>query len=166
MTNFNNQGISPINPKDGGNVRPTGFTQVEQINGVKAWQIPEYARFKMLVNHVDGKNKKGYSIYYSIDYDDKTGVYDEAAGYGKLEKMMKNLPPRDYRLATIFANFTNDLSTKSKNYNWQVAIIRDGKYTMYRKVEYFILKKYSEIGTKKLRHDIKVDISETLKNFA
>ena len=92
------------------------------------WAKPLFARCKLHYNHaynVDGTpnmNKKGYKPYYSIDWNNKTNVYDERAGIEDLiNRMIKFKPAQATGWATLYINLTLDLDTSKRGYEYKIA---------------------------------------------
>jgi hypothetical protein len=83
---------------------------------------PDYARFKLNLSYSHNANHKGYTSYYSLDYNNKTGEYNEMEGLrGLVTRMILEKPATDIRWAGLFVNCTLDLSTRSKNYDHLIA---------------------------------------------
>jgi hypothetical protein len=150
---------SPYNPQNQGGA-PASFPNWTEVktnaDGKKTFSKPNYARFKLLLSYKGVASRKGYSVYYSLDYSEKTGKHNEHRGWEKLIKFVMGLHPDEYRVATIFMNHTTDLSTMSRNYNYEMACIRRGEYIRKQDLVFFELD----------NGNVKVNVQETLKRFA
>lgn len=117
---------NPIAQKQGG-ARPSPKGQLCTIDTKTHTLIqPEFARFKLLYCGHTGSNPKGYSPYYSIDWNTaKGGYYDEAAGLHELlRRKIYDKPAHWCVWAKLYINLTLNLSTKGKGYNHEIMYFR------------------------------------------
>jgi hypothetical protein len=114
---------------------------------------PDFARFKLNLSYSNSPNPKGYTSYYSLDWNNKTGLYDEQEGLrGLVTRMILEKPATDIRWAGLYVNLTLDLSTRAKNYDHLIAYWVQHRNTMPKfRPEYF-----------NLRGALKIDITKTL----
>lgn len=113
--------LKPIEPVNG------QWLHVVYVLGKKKWEQPEYARFKMKINFSSGSNPKGYSLFYSIDYDNNTKLTNERQGLQDLILLIMYKYHGCFRHATIWANYTTDLNVRSNKYNIEVCHVIGGR---------------------------------------
>lgn len=126
----------------------------------RSYANPDYARFVALVNFSNGNNPKGYARYFSLDYDRLQT--DEQNGLEKLITFVKSIPAKDFRLATIYANLTLDLSTSSKNYNFKVACYKPLDYGSRGGVQIRNIWQKKTVVFMQIGNNRKADINATL----
>jgi hypothetical protein len=95
------------------------FTYVQAVCGVKKWPLPEFARYQLKINFLNGSNPDGYSIFYSIDWSKRYGCVNEYQGRENLLNLIWYKYAGKFREATIYANYTDDLRVKNDDGSWR-----------------------------------------------
>lgn len=126
----------------------------------QTWQKPAFARCKLNYNGAYKKDGTpnmdavGYTPYFSLDWNNKTNVYDEMEGMRKLvENLILCKPPQATRWACLYINLTLDLDTTKYNYEHKIAYFVGHRNTM---------PKFKPAWMRIANNGLRIDITNTL----
>lgn len=101
---------------------------------------PDYARLKLKFFYRDGNHSVHYSYDFIYRYENgaKTKVSDEELGYVKLLKLIQKQREADtFITAVIWANVSDNLSTDSGRYDYEIVKAVRGKEPVLNKAVRF-----------------------------
>lgn len=153
------------------NTNQTRWTDPFIEGGRPQIALPDYARFKLIINFKNGKDSKGYKTFPSIDRNGFTGLTNEREGLAYLYNLLfKPAEKKGYlgqwRMATLYMAI-RDTAVKGKNHNCELWHLRDGEWVRKRPVFFVRIPLDScSLDTREENYTTKIDLQKTLQNWA